>query len=413
MSEHSLLAQAERMDKQDPLAPYQQRFELPSDTVYLDGNSLGPLTSASKARAKAVVEQQWGRDLITSWNAHKWIELPTRVGEKIAPLIGAASGQVVCCDSTSVNIFKLLCGAIAMQPERHVVLTTDDNFPTDRYMIEGIQRLHPQLDMLSVDENDILSRIDSSIAVMLLTQVNYRTGKRLNMQEITRKAHEHGVLVIWDLAHSAGVIDIQLDECDVDFAVGCGYKYLNGGPGAPAFLYVAKRHQPAFKQPLQGWMGHSAPFTFDPHYQPSQSIQHNLVGTPNVLSMSVLDAALDIFVELPMEAVEAKALGLREWFATLLNECDVVRYFDQLVCHHGSDGGAQLALHHKDAYAICQALIDVGVIADFRAPDILRIGFSPLFLTYKDLLVAVERLSDIMVNNHYKQPRYHIKQAVT
>ena len=256
------------LDKADLLAKKRLEFDLPANTIYLDGNSLGALPKVVKSRVAEVVSQQWGNDLIKSWNSHSWIDLPIKVGEKIAPIIGAGQGQVICCDSISVNLFKLLCSALKLNSERTVVLSTKDNFPTDLYMVQGLSDLlGPDLCQLQmVEEQDIQQSLTESVAALLLTQVNFRTGRLLDMAKLTQLAHDKGVLVIWDLAHSAGALPVELDKCEVDFAVGCGYKYLNGGPGSPAFLYVAKRHQQAVKQPLSGWMGHAKPFAFDAQY---------------------------------------------------------------------------------------------------------------------------------------------------
>lgn len=411
----SLLKLAATKDAADSLSTKKRLFDLPAGMVYLDGNSLGPLTHAAKQRAVSVVEQQWGQDLITSWNKHQWIDLPVKVGEKIAPLIGAGPEQVICCDSISVNLFKLLSAALAMRPERHKVLSTIDNFPTDRYMVQGFSdaRVAPDVELISVSEADIVASIDDSIAVVMLTQVNFKTGYRLDMRKVTEKAHQHGCLVIWDLAHSAGILPVELDACQADFAVGCGYKYLNGGPGAPAFVYVAKRHQQHYRQPLQGWMGHANPFTFDPDYQAHQSIKQNLVGTPSVVSMSLLDAALDAFDETVMFDIANKGLDLAEWFICVLNKLQLDKLFEHIGHFDRNHSGAQVALHHPHAYAICQAWVAKGVVADFRAPNVLRVGFSPLFLSFQDIVIAAERLADVMQSTYYLNQEFQIKQAVT
>lgn len=408
-------AQAAVLDAADTLASKRDAFSLPDNTVYLDGNSLGPLTQEAKARAKDVVERQWGQDLITSWNSHDWIHLPTIVGEKIAPLIGAAPEQVIACDSISVNLYKLLNAALRLQADRDVVLTTADNFPTDRYMVEGLNASIGEraITLRSVEESAILDSIDERVAVVMLTQVNFKTGNRLDMQAITEKAHQFGCLVIWDLAHSAGVLDVQLDACNVDFAVGCGYKYLNGGPGAPAFVYVAQRHQANYRQPLQGWMGHAAPFSFAPDYQAPTTIKQNLVGTPPVLSMSVLDASLAVFADVQMLDIEHKAIGLTQFFVDGLDAYDLKTCFHGVSAVGHGQSGAQVGLCHPDAYAICQALISEGVIVDFRAPDILRLGFSPLFLRYVDVATAIEKLADVMQLQRYQAAEFQVKQAVT
>jgi kynureninase len=403
------------LDKADPLAKKRLEFDLPVNTIYLDGNSLGALPKSVKSRVAAVVSQQWGNDLIKSWNNHSWIDLPIKVGEKIAPLIGAAQGQVICCDSISVNLFKLLCSALTLNSQRTVVLSTKDNFPTDLYMVQGLSDLlGPDLCQLQlVDEHKIQQSLTESVAVLLLTQVNFRTGKLLDMAKLTQLAHDKGILVIWDLAHSAGALPVELDKCEVDFAVGCGYKYLNGGPGAPAFLYVANRHQNLVKQPLSGWMGHAKPFNFDGKYTPSPSINQFLSGTPSVLAMSALDAALDVWQNVDMLQIKTKSKALAGVFMQLmqLNIClhDLILYSPEVAEQRGS----QLAFSHHDAFAICQALIEKGVIADFRAPNILRFGFTPLYTSFEDVWLAVTTLADVVESKLYKEPRFNITLKVT
>jgi len=403
------------LDKADPLAKKRLEFDLPANTIYLDGNSLGALPKSVKARVSEVVSQQWGNDLIKSWNSHSWIDLPIKVGEKIAPLIGAGQGQVICCDSISVNLFKLLCSALTLNSERSVVLSTKDNFPTDLYMVQGLSDLlGPDLCQLQmVAEQDILENLTESVAVLLLTQVNFRTGKLLDMAKLTQLAHDKGILVIWDLAHSAGALPVELDKCEADFAVGCGYKYLNGGPGSPAFLYVAKRHQTLARQPLSGWMGHAKPFAFDPLYAPATTINQFQCGTPSVISMSVLDAALDVWQNVSLLQVRKKSEALADVFLELIkmNTC----LHNLVLCSPdvAKQRGSQLAFSHDDAFAICQALIEKGVIADFRAPNILRFGFTPLYTSFEDVWLAVATLADIVESEMYKKPRFNVALKVT
>ena len=403
------------LDKADPLAKKRLEFDLPVDTLYLDGNSLGALPKSVKSRVAEVVSQQWGNDLIKSWNKHNWIDLPIKVGEKIAPLIGAAKGQVICCDSISVNLFKLLCSALTLNSDRSVVLSTKDNFPTDLYMVQGLSDLlGPDLCQLQlVEEQDIQQSLTESVAVLLLTQVNFRTGKLLDMAKLTQLAHDKGILVIWDLAHSAGALPVELDKCQVDFAVGCGYKYLNGGPGSPAFLYVAKQHQTSIKQPLSGWMGHVNPFAFTPEYQAADSINQFQCGTPSVLAMSALDAALDVWRDVNMQQIRNKSMALADLFLALIHKNDCL--FDLVLCspNIAQQRGSQLAFSHNDAFAICQALIEKGVIADFRAPNILRFGFTPLYISFEDVWQVVTTLAIIVETELYKAPRFNITLKVT
>ena len=403
------------LDKADPLAKKRLEFDLPADTIYLDGNSLGALPKSVKSRVAEVISQQWGNDLIKSWNSHNWIDLPIQVGEKIAPIIGAARGQVICCDSISVNLFKLLCSALKLNSKRTVVVSTKDNFPTDLYMVQGLSDLlgagSCQLEM--VEEQNIQQNLTESVAVLLLTQVNFRTGMLLDMKKLTQLAHDKGILVIWDLAHSAGALPVELDNSRVDFAVGCGYKYLNGGPGSPAFLYVAKRHQVTVKQPLCGWMGHAKPFAFDPNYAPSPDINQFQCGTPSVISMSALDAALDVWQDVDMLQIRTKSETLANTFIELIkmNPClhELILRSPDVTQLRGS----QLAFSHNAAFAICQALIEKGVIADFRAPNILRFGFTPLYTSFEDIWRAVAILVNIVKSEQYKEPRFNVTLKVT
>jgi kynureninase len=403
------------LDRGDPLAAKRGEFALPDNVVYLDGNSLGAMPLAAQQRSLHVVEQQWGRDLIQSWNSHDWIDLPITVGEKIAPLLGAARGQVICCDSTSVNLFKSLCCALGMQKDRRLVLSQTDNFPADLYIAQGLNNLSPgEICKLEViDDSEIEARLDETVAVLMLTHVNFRSGKLHDIRRLTERAHEKGALVIWDLAHSTGALPLELDDWGVDFAVGCGYKYLNGGPGAPAFIYAAERHHASIRQPLTGWMGHQKPFSFSGEYQPAPGVQQFLCGTPPVLSMSVLDAALGVFEGVDMDELRAKSMGLSELFIQLCQSNKHLRELILVSPQNSHDRGSQLAFAHPSAYAICQALIERGVIADFRAPDILRIGLAPLYLRYKDIWDAVQILAEIMMARSYLQDQYSRPQKVT
>ncbi|GGW76639.1 kynureninase [Alteromonas halophila] len=400
-------------DKQDELAHKRAAFQLPKGKVYLDGNSLGPLPVAARERAREVVEGQWGDDLISSWNTHDWIHLPATVGDKIGALTGAAPGQVVCCDSISVNLFKVLSAALKMRPGRHVIATTRDNFPTDIYMVEGlIEQLSDAYELRFIDEQDIAGGLSEDIAVVMLTQVNFRTGFKHNMQQVTQQVHDCGGLMLWDLAHSAGAFTVELDACKADFAVGCTYKYLNGGPGAPAFIYVARAHQQYYRQPLSGWMGHASPFAFLPGYEPDEGIRQNLSGTPGIIGMSVLDAALSVFDDVSMKQIETKSRALMRYFLQCLETAGLSDVLT-LVSPHEDCRGSQLAFRHPHSYAICQAWIDEGIIADFRAPDILRVGFAPLYLRFTDLDDAVRSLAAIVNEKRYERPEFNQKNMVT
>jgi kynureninase len=411
----------ERQDAGDPLAGFRDQFALPSGVIYLDGNSLGALPRRTAGRLAELVQVEWGRDLITSWNRHGWIDLPSRIGDKIARLIGAGPGQVMVADSTSVNLFKLLSGALDLASGRSVVLSDTGNFPTDLYVAQGLtQGLTQGLGGLRggaatlrlVDESQVIDAIDGQTAVVMLTQVNYRTGRLHDMAAITAAAHRAGALVLWDLAHSAGALPIALDAVGADFAVGCGYKYLNGGPGAPAFLYVARRHQAAIRPPLSGWMGHAAPFDFDLDYRPATGIARHLCGTPQILGLAALEVGVDLMLEADLAALRAKSVALGASFVALVEQ----RCPGLFTLASPSDPalrGSQISLRHAQGYAIVQALIARGVIPDFRAPDILRFGFAPLYLRHVDIWDAVEQLADIMQSGAWDAPDYHRRAAVT
>lgn len=403
------------LDKADPLAHKRAEFALPVNTVYLDGNSLGALPKVVKSRVAEVVTQQWGEHLIRSWNDHHWIDLPTQVGEKIAPIIGAAPGQVICCDSISVNLFKLLSSALSLNSERNVVLSTEDNFPTDLYMVQGLSDLLGEdlCQLKLVAEQQITQSLTDDVAVLLLTQVNFRSGQLLDMHALTKHAQDKGILVIWDLAHSAGALPVELDQCNVDFAVGCGYKYLNGGPGSPAFLYVAKRHQAAVKQPLSGWMGHAKPFAFDAQYQGADNVNKYLCGTPSVIAMSALDAALDVWQDVSTLHIREKSIALADVFIKLVRSQSCLADLDLCSTEDSTQRGSQLAFAHDNAFAICQALIEKGVIADFRAPNILRFGFTPLYNSFEDIWKAVTILAEVVHTQLYKELRFNKAGKVT
>ena len=403
------------MDRSDPLAPLRARFILPQDRIYLDGNSLGPLSVAARERVRRVVDEQWGEDLVESWNSHQWIDLPLTTGDKIASLLGARAGQVVCCDSVSVNLFKLLNCALQLQPGRCTVLSQTDNFPTDIYMIEGLERLlGAQRCNLRLAAGDAVEEaLSEQPAVLLLTQVNFRSGALHDIERLTRAAHAQGTLVIWDLAHSAGVLPLELDAWQVDFAVGCGYKYLNGGPGAPAFLYVAERHIDKLDNPLCGWMGHKAPFAFDSSYSAGQGIARFRSGTPAIISLSCLDAAMDVFTDVSVEQLRVKSCRLTELFLTLKEASPHLGELQLASPRDSRQRGSHLAFSHDSAYSLCRALATAGVIADFRSPDILRFGFSPLFLRFADIWRAIGILTEIVSTGRHRRPELQLPHKVT
>jgi len=405
-----------RRDAADPLAGRREAFALPDGVIYLDGNSLGALPKATPDRLEAVLRREWGDDLIRSWNTHGWIEMPGRIGDKIARLIGAAPGEVAAADSTSVNLFKLLSAALALKPDRGAILTEEINFPTDLYIAQGVAGLLGR-ELRRAPGAEIADAIDDDVAVVMLTHVNYQTGAMHDMAAITRAAHDSGALMLWDLSHSAGAVPVDLNGPNgadgADFAVGCGYKYLNGGPGAPAFLFVAARHHDALSQPLTGWMGHAAPFDFEGDYRPAPGILRTLCGTPAILGLAALEVGVDLILEADAGGLREKSLALTGVFMTLVAErCGA---FDIIVDTPREDArrGSQVSLRHADGYPIVQALIARGVIGDFRAPDIMRFGFAPLYLRHVDVWDAVEHLRDVLENRGWDRPEFHARAAVT
>ena len=406
---------SETLDANDALAHLRDAFALPAGKTYLDGNSLGALPQAVVERVEATVRGQWGDDLIASWNRHDWIGLPARVGEKIAPLVGAAPGQVICCDSISVNLFKLLATALKLQPGRPVIVSEAGNFPTDLYMVEGLRELlgAERCELRAVPRDGLVEALGDDVAVLMLTQVNFRTGEMHDMVRLTRAAHDAGALVLWDLAHSAGVLPVALDDCGVDMAVGCGYKFLNGGPGAPAFLYLARALQGKVQQPLTGWMGHRRAFDFVPGYEAAAGIEHYLSGTPGILGMAALDEALSLFDGLDLHAVRAKSLALTETFMTGVAAAPVLSAFRCLTPGDPQRRGSQVSLAHEQGYAIAQALIEDGIVVDFRAPDIVRFGFAPMYNSFADVSRALAALTEVMVSERYRESRFAERALVT
>ncbi|WP_339861234.1 kynureninase [Paremcibacter congregatus] len=403
-----------KLDENDPLAAFRDEFELPEDLIYLDGNSLGAMPKSAKARALDVVEREWGQDLITSWNKNGWFHLTEKLGNKIASLIGAAPGEVLACDATGLNLYKLLSMALDLREGRKVIVMEGSNFPTDNYMTQGLIKQRGQGHEIRFAEIDqIMDAITEDVAVVSLTQVHYKTGHLLDMKAITEKAHAVGALVIWDLCHSAGALPIDLNKCDVDFAVGCGYKYLNGGPGAPAFIFVAKRHQGTAAQPLTGWWSHAAPFAFERDYRPADTIWQSLTGTQPILSLSVLECGLDVMMRADMADLRQKSITLCDYFIELV-ESECGKYgFELATPRNGEVRGSQVSFRHDYGYAIMQALIADKVIGDFRAPNIVRFGFTPLYVRYVDVWDAVARLKKIMKYDLWKNAKYNQLTAVT
>jgi kynureninase len=411
------------LDAQDPLRGLRDLFTLPDGVIYLDGNSLGPLPKAAPERVARAVREEWGEGLIRSWNTAGWYEMPGRLGDKIATLIGASPGEVVATDSTSINLFKVLSAAVSIVAadarQRRVVISERSNFPTDLYIAEGLCR-ERELELQLVEAEEIAGALDERSAVLMLTHVNYRTGAMHDLAAVTRAAHAAGALVVWDLAHSAGAVEVDLRGADADFAIGCGYKYLNGGPGAPAFVWVHPRHADRFWQPLSGWWSHAAPFAFTPDYQPAAGIARYLCGTQPILSMTALECGLDtVLAAQPlggMQALRRKSLALTDLFIALVEERCAGHGLGLATPRAHAQRGSQVCLTREEgAYAIVQALIARGVIGDFRAgqPDILRFGFTPLYLRFEDVWHAVEHLRQVLAEGEWKRPEFHRQQAVT
>lgn len=412
---------------QDPLRPLRDAFDMPSGVIYLDGNSLGALPKTTAARVAEVVTQEWGQGLIRSWNSANWFTLPQRLGDKIARLIGADAGEVVATDSTSINLYKVLSSALSIAaqdaPLRKQVLSERSNFPTDLYMAQALCQ-ERGFELRLIDADALAGALNDQVAVLMLTHVNYRTGAMHDMAAVTAAAHAAGVLTVWDLAHSAGAVPVALKADDADFAIGCGYKYLNGGPGAPAFVWVHPRHSERFWQPLAGWWGHATPFEFTPDYRPAPGITRYLCGTQPMLSLAALECGLDVFASAQamggMAALRAKSLALTDLFIALVEQRCSGHGLGLATPREHTQRGSQVCLTRSEgAYAMVQALIARGVIGDFRAgdgheqPDILRFGFTPLYLGFEEVWNAVEQLRQVLDTQEWKLPAFTQKQAVT
>jgi kynureninase len=401
-------------DAGDPIAALRDRFVIPDGVIYLDGNSLGPMPRAAATTLRHTIEQEWGQDLIKSWNSAGWFDLPLRLGDRVGALIGAAPGQSVVCDTTSVNLYKAVHAAIGLRPGRDVVIAEAASFPTDLYIIEGAigsagRPMRRRL--VGVDGPSVEALLDERVAVVVLSHVDYRSGALLDLAGITEQVHKAGALMVWDLCHSAGVIEVGFDRNAIDFAVGCTYKYLNGGPGSPAFISVAKAHQAAARHPLSGWWGHAAPFAFDRDFRPDAGIKRFLCGTPPIISLRGVDAALDALQGVDVAALRQKSLALTELFmarvAALLPALEI------LTPRQPSLRGSQVAIAFEQGYSIIQAMIERGVIGDFREPDVMRFGFAPLYLRFRDVWDAAEMLADCIRTEPWRDPRYAPRLAVT
>ncbi|HEV2365556.1 MAG TPA: kynureninase [Caulobacteraceae bacterium] len=391
-----------RLDAADPLRAFRDRFELPAGFIYLDGNSLGPSPKAAAGVVQRVVTSEWGEGLIRSWNDAGWIDAPRRIGGKIAPLIGAKPSEVVVADSTSVNLFKLLAAAVTSSGRR-LILTEPDDFPTDGYVAEGVARLIPGARAVSVPRQHLAEALSDEVAVLLLSHVHYKTAQRHDMAALTAAAHAAGALAMWDLSHSVGAVRVDLNGCGADLAVGCGYKFLNGGPGAPAFVFVAESRQEALANPLSGWMGHAQPFAFEPRYRPADGVGRWLTGTPPILGLAALEAGVELALEPDIEAIEAKSAALFDLFADLVGARLAGAGFALISPQAAAERGSHIAFRHQHGFAIMQALIARGVIGDFRDPDVLRFGLTPLYLSFEDVWRAVDTLAEVMADESWRE----------
>jgi len=409
------LEDAQALDAADPLRGFRSQFQLPDGFIYLDGNSLGAAPKATFDEIDQAMRHEWAEDLITSWNKAGWFSLVTELGDQLAKLIGAGAGEVVVCDTVSTNIFKLLHAALGLRPDRKVIVGEGHCFPTDLYMSEGVAATASgvQLRMQGVDGDRLEDLIDDTVAVALINHVDYRTGELRDMAALTKIAHDAGALVIWDLCHSAGALPVDLNGAEADFAVGCTYKYLNGGPGAPGFIFAAQRHLAEVTQPLSGWWGHAAPFAFERGYRGDAGIRKFLCGTQPILSLRAVKPALDIFSQADMGALRTKSQALGNLFIDLVEE-RCAGHGLSLTCPRDADRrGSQVSFSHEEAYAILQALIADDVIGDFRAPNVMRFGFAPLYVGYADVWRAVDRLVHILESGIWQNERFHQRGAVT
>jgi kynureninase len=401
------------LDAADPLPSRREMFRLPPGVIYLDGNSLGALTHAAAQRVQQTVEQQWGRDLITSWNVHGWIDMPTRLGARIAPLIGANADEVAVCDSTSVNLFKLAAAATRHRGRRHKIVTERGNFPTDPYMLQGLVGLVPDLELVCAERADIEAAIDSQTFLVVLTHVHYGSAEMFDLAALTARAHAQGAQVLWDLSHSVGAVPVELGAARADFAVGCTYKHLNGGPGAPAFMYVRHDLQADLAPVLSGWLGHARPFEFADDYIPAAGMTRHRCGTPPILSFAALDGALSVFDGVDMADVRRKAQSLIDLFIGLIDDMGMDTGLVLASPRDAARRGSHVSFAHRDGYALIQQLIKRGVIGDFRTPNLMRFGFTPLYLHYVDVWDAAQALREELEQWREHGPPRVTRLAVT
>jgi len=401
------------LDDRDLMAPLREQFFLNEGEIYLDGNSLGPLSRSAQRRVHEVMNSEWPVGMIRSWNAAGWMNMPLWLGDKLAPLIGAQPGEVVVADTLTIMLAKLIGGALGMRPDRHVILTDQVNFHSDVYIAEAVaMQAGRPIEVRTVDRNQLATHLNNDVALVLLTQVDFRSGEQLDVAGITAQVHAAGALMLWDFAHSTGAVPLDVTTADVDFAAGCGYKYLNGGPGAPAFGYVAQRWQELIENPLRGWLGHARPFDFVMDYEPAVGIRKMITSSPSILALAALDGALDVFAQTTITAVREKSLALTDLFIELVED-RMPGVFEVLTPRDHARRGSQVALRHPMSYGIIQAMIARGVIGDFRDPDIARFGFAPLYLRFVDIYDAVNHLVEVVENQEYHDDAYTQRNPVT
>jgi kynureninase len=400
------------LDRDDAMAPLRSEFVLDDSLIYLDGNSLGPVSKAVQTRVRETVDREWAQGLVRGWG-EGWMDAPTRLGDRVARLIGAQSGEVVVADTLTILLAKIIGGALDQRPDRHVVLTDIANFHSDIYIVEAMaQRAGRPVAVHAIDRATLDEELNEDVALVMLTHVDFRTGEMLDLEGITTKVHDVGALMLWDFAHSTGAVPLDVTGADVDFAAGCGYKYLNGGPGSPAFMYVRTSWQGLLENPFPGWLGHARPFDFERHYEPAKGMQAFVTSSPSIVAMAALEGALEIWDRVTIDQVRTKSLAMTDLFIALAAERQP-GVFEVVTPSEHSRRGSQVALRHDEAYAIIQALIERNVIGDFRDPDICRFGFTPLYLRFVDVFDAVEHLVDVMNSNAYRDPRFAVRKAVT
>ena len=401
------------MDASDELAGVRDTFTLAEGEIYLDGNSLGPVSRNVSLRVNEVVGDEWAKGLVRSWNDAGWMDMPLRLGDRVAPLIGAKTGEVLVADTLTFMLAKLIGGALNLRPERHVVLTDRDNFHSDLYIVEAMAaRAGRPITVKPMAREEILGALNEDVALVMLTHVDFRSGEMLDLHSITKSVHDVGALMLWDFAHSTGAVPLDVEGADVDFAAGCGYKYLNGGPGAPAFCYVRTSWQGQLKNPLPGWLGHARPFDFEPSYEPASGMRAFVTSSPSIVALAALDGALDVFDHASMQQIRRKSLALTDLFIELV-EAMLPDVFEIITPRDHARRGSQVSMSHPDAYGIVQALIARGVTGDFRAPDVARFGFTPLYVRFVDVYDAVDILLDVMNTKAYAEPAFSVRKSVT